>query len=254
MPDRSTMRLGRIAPTTNRLSALPLFPDYASKLPPAPPSKSWADGVKDWRLLGNDKVGDCTIATVYHLIMSWLAANGKSATPTDEEVLSVYSAVTGYDPADPSTDQGAVMIDVLNYWRTTGVRIGDETHKLAGYARCRVGHHEHIRSAINLMGGVCLGVAFPDAWFDRDVWDVGRGPGFRPDGGHEIPAIGFSPKSLTVVSWGRTYEMTWAALDRYCEEVQVPVAADWADSDLSPSGFALDELLRDMGYLRGRPA
>jgi hypothetical protein len=54
---------------------------------------------------------------------------------------------------------------------------------------------------------------------------------------HEVPAVGYDDEALTVVSWGRLYKMTWAALDRYCEEVEVAISADWADSDLSPSGI-----------------
>jgi hypothetical protein len=81
------------------------------------------------------------------------------------------------------------------------------------------------------------------------VWDVGRG--LRPAGGHEIPAIGYDAETLTVVSWGRLYKMTWTALDRYCEEVEVAISGDWADSvDGSPSGFDLATLLADMGQLR----
>jgi hypothetical protein len=122
-------------------------------------------------------------------------------------------------------------------------------HKLAGFARTRVGHHGHIKQAIAVAGGVCLGIAFCEQWFDRDVWDVGRG--LRPAGGHEIPAIGYDAETLTVVSWGRLYKMTWTALDRYCEEVEVAISGDWADSvDGSPSGFDLATLLADMGQLR----
>jgi hypothetical protein len=245
-------KLGRIAPRTDRLSALPLFPDYTSRMPPPPPSVTWSDKVTSWPMLANDNVGDCTCAAVGHLIQLWTAVNGNPVVPTDREVLDFYSAVTGYDPGDPNTDQGAVMIDVLGRWRRDGIAVGGVTHKLAGFARCRVGHHDHVKSAINLMGGVCLGIAFQEQWSDRDVWDVGRG--LRSEGGHEIPAVDYDKDTLTVVSWGRLYRMTWRALDRYCEEVQVPVAADWADSDLSPSGFDLQTLLADMGYLRGRPA
>lgn len=241
-------KLGRIAPTTNRLSALPSFPDYAAKLPPAPPAMTWADKVQSWPMLANDSVGDCTCAAVGHLIQLWTAANGNGVVPTDQEVLDFYSAVTGYDPNDPSTDQGAVMVDVLGRWHREGIAVGGQTHRLAGFARTRVGHHGHVKQAINVAGGVCLGIAFCEQWFDRDVWDVGRG--LRPAGGHEIPAIGYNDKTLTVVSWGRLYEMTWAALDRYCEEVEVAISGDWADEDRSPSDFDLATLLADMGQLR----
>lgn len=248
--DRKHMKLGRIAPRTDRLSALPLFPDYTARLPEPPSSVTWSDKVKSWPMLANDSVGDCTVAAVAHLIQLWTAANGAGVVPTDQEVLEFYSAVTGYDPADPSTDQGAVMVDVLSAWHKQGITIGGAVHKLAGFARTRVGHHTHVKQAIQIAGGVCLGVALPDAWFDSDVWDVGRGPKYRIAGGHEIAGIDYTQDTLTVVSWGRLYKMTWRALDKYCEEVQVPVSQDWADADGAPSGFDLETLLADMGQLR----
>lgn len=241
------MKLGRISPRTDRLSALPLFPDYASSLPAPPPSVDWQSKVKSWPMMANDRYGDCTCACVGHLVQLWTTANGAPVVLSDADVLGLYAAVTGFDPDKPETDNGAVMVDVLDYWRKTGVA----GHRLAGYARTRVGHHDHVKQAIALMGGVCLGVAFPSAWFDQDTWDVGRGPKYRPEGGHEVPAVGYDSKTLTVVSWGRLYRLTWAALDRYCEEIEVPVSADWADADGAPSGFDLKTLLADMGALRG---
>lgn len=200
--DRKHMKLGRIAPRTDRLSALPLFPDYAAKLPPPPPSVTWSDKVASFGMLANDSVGDCTAAAVAHLIQLWTTANGNGVVPTDQETLDFYSTVTGYDPADPMTDQGAVMVDVLSAWHKQGITIGGKVHKLAGYARTRVGHHTHVKQAIQIAGGVCLGVALPEAWFDSDVWDVGRGPKYRLAGGHEVPACFSGETAIPLLNGG----------------------------------------------------
>jgi hypothetical protein len=250
MPDFSARKLGRRSTTTNRLAALPLFPDYTTKLPPPPPSVAWSDKVDSWPMMANDNYGCCTCSAVGHLVQLWTTANGNPFVPTDADVLAMYSAVTGFDPVDPNTDNGAVMIDVLNHWRNTGMA----GHKLAAYARVRVGHHAAVKQAIAMMGGVCLGIAMPAAWQRAETWDLVRGYDGVPGswGGHETPAVSYDDKTLTVITWGEPVKLTWRAFDKYVEEVQVPVAADWADDDLSPSGFDLQTLLADMGYLRGR--
>jgi hypothetical protein len=250
MPDFSARKLGRVATTTNRLAALPLFPDYTSKLPPPPPAVTWSDKVQSWPMMQNDQYGDCTCATVGHIIQLWTAANRIDFVPSDQDVLGMYSAVTGFTPDDPNTDNGAVMLDVLQYWKNTGMA----GHRLTAFARVRVGHHDAVKSAIQLMGAVCLGIAMPAAWQQAQTWDVARGRDGVPGswGGHEVPAVDYDDKGVTVVTWGELVKLTWGAFDKYVEEAQVPVDDDWADSDGAPSGFSLDELLADMGYLQGR--
>ena len=41
---------------------------YTRLLPTAPSSISWTKGVKDWGMLANDTLGDCTIAAVGHAV------------------------------------------------------------------------------------------------------------------------------------------------------------------------------------------
>ena len=75
-----------------------------------PAVKAWERPIA-YGMLGNDAVGDCTIAGHYHLRMN-MQAVANAGTPlvvTTEQALADYSAATGYNPADPSTDQGANM-------------------------------------------------------------------------------------------------------------------------------------------------
>jgi hypothetical protein len=44
---------------------------------------------------------------------------------SDEEVISAYSAVTGYRPSDPSTDRGGLISDALRFWRMSGMPTPD---------------------------------------------------------------------------------------------------------------------------------
>ena len=53
----------------------------------------------------------------------------------DEEIIRVYSAVGGYVPGDPGTDQGCVMADVLAYLKRHGMTdTNGKVHKVLGYA------------------------------------------------------------------------------------------------------------------------
>src|SRR5208282_2013127 len=55
----------------------------------------------DWGMDGNDSVGDCTCADPAHRLMIWSAqGTGKLVMPTAAETLALYSAITGYNPAD----------------------------------------------------------------------------------------------------------------------------------------------------------
>src|ERR1700675_2681705 len=97
------------------------FPKYMSVLPPVKPAVDWSPFVKDWKMFKNDQLGDCTIAAGGHLIELLTSSASDLVLPTDEQIVADYSSVTGYTPSDPSTDQGANELDVLNYWKKTGI-------------------------------------------------------------------------------------------------------------------------------------
>lgn len=243
-------KLGRLPVLTSRLMAVPGFPDYAARLPDPPPSAAWSEKVGDFGAMLNTEIGDCTCAAAGHAIQVWTAANGKEVVPSDQDVLAMYEATGGYVPGDPSTDNGCVVLDVLNYWRSHGLA----GHKLEGYARIRGGNQRAVRQAIAMFGGVYLGVDLPVAWQRADKWDVGRGRDYTPNswGGHAIIASGYSPDGITVITWGERMAMTWPALERYASEIYVLLDNDWADSDRAPNGFDFDQLSKDLGYFHGR--
>src|SRR5882672_5425867 len=68
------------------------------------------DLIKDWGMLANDRISCCVLSGAPHETMLWNAWAGEPIPQfTDENVISDYSAVTGYDPNDPSTDNGTDM-------------------------------------------------------------------------------------------------------------------------------------------------
>src|SRR5437899_611984 len=109
-----TRKLGKLSarrdPRTLRLM------DYVSHLPPAPVSCDLTSKMTDIGMMLNDSLGDCTCATVGHIIQQWTAENGKQIIVPDSEILALYEKVGGYVPGQDSTDNGATALDVLNYW------------------------------------------------------------------------------------------------------------------------------------------
>ena len=87
----------------------------ARSIAPPPVAVDWTKGQESWGMMGNDALGDCTCAGVYHLRQVWTANTGTEDTQQDAEVITLYGAVGGYVEGVPSTDQGANEQDVLKY-------------------------------------------------------------------------------------------------------------------------------------------
>jgi hypothetical protein len=237
--DLAKLRLGKRAarhdPRTLKLAS------FLTPLPTPHPRIDWSLGVNDWGMMKNDALGDCTIATVGHLIQAWTNNNGAELVLPDSTIVAEYSAVTGYVPGDESTDNGAVELDVLNYWRTKGIG----GHKIAGYVAVDPKNRDHLRLACDLFGGVYLGVGLPvsaqvqEVWAVPDTGPVGDGsPGSW--GGHAIPMVNYGPAGAVVVTWGALKTATWEWLTTYCDEAYACLSEDWVEpGKQAPSGLDL---------------
>jgi hypothetical protein len=223
-----------------------------SGLPPAPASQEFDSKVASWPMMKNDTVGDCTCAAAGHMIEQWTTYSGTPFTPTDAQVIAAYSAITGYDPATGANDDGANMLDVLNYWRKTGVA----NHKVMAFAALEPKNHTQIQDALYLFGNVYLGVALPVSAQKQTVWTVPPGgpvghgaPGSW--GGHCIPIVAYNPRALTVVTWGALKTMTWTFLDTYCDEAYAVLSQDWVNqgTHVNPNNFDLATLKSDLAQL-----
>ena len=233
----------------------------STKLPPTPASLSWSGAFTNWGMMKNDSVGDCTCAGAGHAIQIWTynANYGQAVTIPDAEVLKAYTAITaeenngqGYNPQTGANDNGCVEIDVLNYWRQTGIG----GHKIDAYAFVNPFHPQMIREAIMLFGGVYIGLSLPitaQDQIDQGVpWSVPRtGPtgNAAPGswGGHCVFIDSYDPKYLTCVTWGALQKMTWNFWYCYCDEAYAIISKDFIEqSGKSPSGFDMAALTADL--------
>ena len=207
--------------------------------------------------MGNDQIGDCTCAAAGHLIMEWTEnAKGKMVTPTDKQIIAAYSAITGYNPATGANDNGAQEIDVLNYWRQSGIA-GD---KISAYLALEPANHTYIMDSVYIFGGCYIGVQLPKSaqpqTQNHQPWSVPPG-GTTGDGapgswgGHAIPVVAYDSRGVTVVTWGALQTMTWGFWKVYCDEAYAILSADYlSGKKQTPQGFNVKQLQEDLADLK----
>jgi hypothetical protein len=207
-----------------------------------------------WGMLGNDNYGDCVWAGAAHETMLWNKEAGTSASFNNKGVLSDYSAVTGFKPNDPSTDNGTDMQQAASYRRKTGVLDSKgKRHKVGAYLALPPGDIDQLALAIYLFGATGIGIKFPNSAMDQfnagKPWDVKAGA--KIDGGHYIPGLGRDKNgNIIVVTWGKLQLMTPAFYKKYCDEVVAYVSKEALKGDTSPEGFKYAQLVSDLNALK----
>lgn len=255
-------------PLMYRLGKAPARPHYGLKLRdyitpsalPTPPENFGHEGlVPDWKMLGNDQVGDCAIAGPFHAEMLWCAMGKKPVRVDTDCTLKEYSAITGYDPAayDPylqtnPTDGGSNVQDVAEYWRTKGLRDADgRVHKIDCYLSLEPGNLEQLYHAMYLFNAVGIGIECPEeyqeAFAKGQVWDVLPDP--HVVGGHYILGVGRRAAHINVVTWGKTQLMTAEGYQQFNDETFVYLSEEMLIGKRDIDGFNLDQLIADMADL-----
>jgi hypothetical protein len=245
-------KLGRKPPRRDpRTLQLANYVDHGV-LPQVPPKFDWGRAVDNWPVMLNDRLGDCTCAAVGHTVQCWTANAGQEVVLPDDEILKLYEAVSGYDPATGTNDDGAVELDVLNRWRQTGVA----GHQIAAYVALEPGNFDHIRIATFLFGAVYTGIALPQTIQGQEVWSVPpQGPTGDGEpgslGGHAVPVIGYDAAGVWCVTWGFVQRMTYSFIATYMEEAYAILSPDWTTgSKRAPNGFDMAALQDDLVELQ----
>lgn len=245
-----------------RLGALPPKPDRrrlalaaylpAGQLPPPPAESYRTGGITDWGLMGNDQLGDCTVAGIGHLVMGWShTASGTAVTIPDADIQTAYSAVSGYNPVTGANDNGALLLDALDYHRQTGIG----GNKNTGYAALDLRDPTAVRQAVYLFGGAYAALRLPDSAMQQtdagQAWTV---PWFSSSlGGHCVPILSYSADWLWCITWGKIQGMTWDFFARFFVEAYAVVDPSWlSQTGTSPTGLNLSALQSDLSAV-GQP-
>lgn len=231
------------------------FSDYTTKLPKAPATGGHMDLMSNapWGMLGNDQYGDCVWAGAAHetMLFNEEAKVGVAFTPV--QVLGDYSAVTGFKPNDPSTDQGTDMQLAAKYRQDTGVLdVNGIRHKVGAYLALDKGNKAEIMQAIHLFSAVGIGIEFPDSAMTQfhagKDWTVVKGA--KLEGGHYIPGISYDQNFVYVVTWGKLIRANWAFIKKYMDEGVVYLSDEMLTGGVSLEGFNLAQLQQDLAAIK----
>lgn len=243
-------KLGKLPAQKNSVSLR--LRDYLSlsKLPTPPTPGGHKDlSSTDHNMFGNDTVGDCTCADVGHATLYWNKEAEKVVHITTSKVLAMYSAITGYNPDDPSTDKGADMTVVAKYHQKTGLQ--DESgnhHKITAYLAITPGNFEEIKQAIHLFGACSIGWELPESaqiqFQAGQPWSVESGS--QIEGGHDTLAIGYDGQYLYVITWGKVQSVEWKFVSKYMDEGIVKFSEEMLNKGKSLEGFNATQLIKDL--------
>jgi len=236
-----------------KLSVLPTPPATFDYSPAAMASLS--------RIYFNDRLGDCVIAWLAHLI-GVLTGNG-TGNPflfTDDQIVALYSAIGGYVPGNPSTDNGCDEWTALEYLKTTGAPAG-QNQDVAAVSVDGSNPSEYL-AALWLLENLMYGVELPDAWISPFpsapgfVWDVAGDA--DPQNGHCFGAVGATPAGLKISTWGMLGMITPAATAKYATtagsgELYAVLSQEVLQraTDKSPSGVDWEHLVADVNAMGG---
>jgi hypothetical protein len=227
----------------------------APNLPSPPLDANWFAAVSSWGMLGNDSVGDCVEAATLHCIQQFSTYAESPLIPTDAEALAFYEAATGYNPADPNTDQGSYVLGTggtIQYWMTKGVTCGGQLNKATGFMQITQKNPTEWQQGIYLFGGLLTGLQLPEAIVAGDtvpfVWETFSGP---VAGGHEVWINGYetlnSGRVYDLISWGKEYRATEEFLMNCVDEMVVVVdPAEISARGVDGANISMADLMSDI--------
>jgi hypothetical protein len=264
-----TFKLGRKRP----IARCPRFSlkNYVMRSMPSPPAKcdyTQAAKASLSNIYGNDTLGDCVIAAMAHVVGVLTGNSGaKPFLYSTAQIVGLYSAIGGYLPGEPNTDQGCDEQTALNYWENNGAlppKTTDPTgaHKIAGWMTVNAKDPTEVRTALWLFENLYFGIELPDQWINPMpkasgfTWDTaGKSD---PNNGHCVAGVGYTSKGVVIDTWGMTGTLTDAAIAKYAVqasggELYTVVSLDGIDkaTEKAPAGFDWSQLIADFDSMGG---
>lgn len=172
-------------------------------------------------IYGNDNLGDCAIAMMFHAAAVFTAnATGVAYHVALAQIIAAYSKVGGYVPGDPSTDNGCMLSDVFNYWKTVGLPNGE---KILGVISINASNWNDVMASGFLFENHCFGVGLPDHYVNPFPAGSGftwgkAGPSI-PNNGHAFLGCGGvasgANAGVKIDTWGLLGTFTPDAIAAY---------------------------------------
>ncbi|OUJ12309.1 hypothetical protein [Acetobacter sp. DsW_063] len=244
-----TRKLGKL-PARHDLRTFRMVEPLAAALPVPPLSANWATDVS-WPMWANDRYGCCTQVGVASAIRTWTGAAQAPVLLSESQVLENYGAESGFNPDIPSTDRGAVEVDVLERWRVEGyARPGQTRDYLTAYGIVNPQDVAAAQRSIAFLGGLYIGLSLPE-WacvVGCGDWDYTPDRNNAIAGGHCVWLHGYDADWFYLNTWGEQKRMSHAFMRQFCDEAYGLVSRqNWVCVDgVSPNGEALDALVNEM--------
>lgn len=237
--------------------------NYLTKGLPAPPAS--CDYTKPSmsalsNVYENNSLGCCVVSGMAHVIATLTGNAGDLFTFSDQQIIALYSAIGGYVPGDPSTDQGCDEVTALNYWIKQGAPIG--SNKILGYLSVDPTDLNQVHLAQFLFENLYFGIELPDAWVNNMpqasgfTWDVAGQP--DPENGHCVVGCGFTSQGVLFDTWGLIGTMTNAAVEQYAGSndggaLYTVISQEMISkaTQKAPNGFDFAALVADFDSLGG---
>jgi hypothetical protein len=269
MQTKSSLKFGRkpaVHDLRSMLSAVAMARHLDPLGPPPPVCNNYVDAVEKivggtdaWLMLGNgpdpsnpagipDGCGDCTDADTGHTRMLRTANTGQIVIPTTDQVLQLYTARTGFDPATGANDNGDEETGLCRYLVDTGW-LGERADNTA---MIDPGNLNHLKWGVQIFGHVRLGFNVPQSFMDqfnagqpiRDVRD------HRIIGGHDVPIVHYDNRYFYIVTWGKRVPVLPNFFNHgagYLEEAHIELWPDWLRSQgTAPNNLNIAQLDQDL--------
>lgn len=258
-----TFRMGRKRPIA-RSPRFALKNYLMQSLPAAPSSIDYSAAASHSlsQMYDNDVLGDCVIACMGH-IEGVLTANAEEVEliVPQSNIISLYSAIGGYVPGNPATDQGCDEQTALNYWAHHGLTNWKKAkYKIAAWLAVDGSNLAEVRAAIWLFENLMFGIELPDAWVNPMpqhsgfVW--GQAGAADPNNGHCVAGVGYSQGGVTISSWGMLGVITNGAVAQYTSgseggELYTILSEDAIAkaTKKAPNGFNFSQLQADLASM-----
>jgi hypothetical protein len=238
-------KLGKLAPKYS-YKTIPFGHIVAEGLLPSPATKVYREyktPAAAKQMFGNDQYGDCTCAGIANMLILATSHTGTVVIPTLQNVLDLYTAVTGFNQQTGANDNGAAMTDVLAYVQKNGFC----GHKILGWAQIDHNNLVHRQLGCDLFGGTYVGVNLPmnaqQQFANSQSWEVV--PNDTIEGGHCIIRPGYGSLGDDYVTWANWEQKASSAWSiTYVEEEYVIITEDWINqaTKKTPGGIDLATL------------
>ena len=234
--------------------ALQLGPSLTGQLPTVPAAEDYLARLSQWRMLGNDRYGDCVAVTwsnTRRLVADELSAG--TEYPDLNQVLALYET---QNPGFPNQDDGMDIQTALEHLHTVG---GPDGVKAVCFAKVDHTNMAEVEAAIAIFGSVWTGITVTQA--NQDEFSAGQAWTYDPnspvDGGHSVITGGYgSPAGpdTRFITWAQETAFTGGFWTHQVEEAWIVVWPEHLGAESFLAGVDLASLAADYTLLTGKEA